>query len=230
MAFVKATKSQAKLRMAFAGPPGAGKTMSALQVARHFGKVAVIDTECGSASKYAGVDGLDFDVQPVTAPYNPARVATFVKEAAEAKYDILVLDSLTPFWNDAGGCLDLAEQAAKAAQARGGKYDSFASWKLVTPIYQKMVDAILAAPLHIIVTLRAKQEHVLEQENGKNRVRRMGMSAEMRDNFAYALDVEGMMSMENVFAVGKTRCPELTGKVYEKPGQELAAILKTWLA
>jgi len=58
--FRKATKEQLKLRMALIGPAGSGKTYSALNIAQHLGKqIAVIDTEHGSASKYAGLFAFD---------------------------------------------------------------------------------------------------------------------------------------------------------------------------
>lgn len=226
MGFEKATKKSAKLRLALSGPPGAGKTMSALQIGRHFGKVALIDTENASASKYVGFDGIEFDTQSVVKPFDPKRLETFILEAFNSKYDVLVIDSLTPFWNDVGGCLDLADQEA----ARGTRNDSFGAWKKVTPIYQRMVDAILRAPVHIIVTLRSKIEHVKEERDGKVKVRKLGMSPEMRDNFAYFLDIEGRLDEDNNLIIGKTRCPDLSGKVFNKPGKDVADIIQAWLA
>src|SRR5437868_1621038 len=65
MEFKKATRKQARLRMALIGPAGSGKTFTALKIAHYLGKrIAVLDTERGSASKYAGEvlpDGLQFD-------------------------------------------------------------------------------------------------------------------------------------------------------------------------
>src|SRR5262245_45143039 len=61
MPFTRATKLEAKLRLALAAPSGAGKTYTALQLATHLsGPIALIDTERGSASKYA--DLFTFDV------------------------------------------------------------------------------------------------------------------------------------------------------------------------
>lgn len=230
MAFIKATKESAKLRLAMSGPPGSGKTMSALQIGQHFGKIALIDTEGNSASKYAKTEKkreyeVDFDAQSIKAPFDPKRIETFVLEAMEGKYDVLIIDSLTPFWNDKGGCLDLADQEA----TKGGRNDSFGSWKKVTPIYQRMVDCILRAPVHMIVTCRSKTEHVLEVKDGKNKVRKMGLSPEMRDNFAYFLDIECKLDEEHNLIVGKTRCPDIADKVFNKPGQEFAEIIKEWL-
>lgn len=223
--FQKATKSAAKLRLALQGPSGSGKTYSALEIARHFGRVAVGDTEYGSASKYAHI--FDFDVCHISEPYSPEKIGRLIKEASE--YDVLVIDSMTHFWNGEGGLLSLVDAEAKKSQARGGKYDSFGAWKSVDPIYKKMVSQLLAAPMHIIMTVRAKAEHVIEEEGGKKKVRKLGMKGEMRDDFVFALDCEGMMNQEHQLLVGKTRCPDVDGKIFDKPGEEFANLLKAWL-
>jgi len=50
--FQPATKAQAKLKAALFGPAGSGKTFSALRIATGIGgRIAVIDTERGSARK-----------------------------------------------------------------------------------------------------------------------------------------------------------------------------------
>ena len=57
LTFTPATKTALKARVALAGTAGCGKTWTALLWARAFagnaGRIAVIDTERGSASKYA---------------------------------------------------------------------------------------------------------------------------------------------------------------------------------
>ncbi len=51
MTFQKAIRKKAKLRLALTGPSGSGKTYSALLLAKGIGgRIAVIDTEHGSAS------------------------------------------------------------------------------------------------------------------------------------------------------------------------------------
>jgi hypothetical protein len=93
-----------------------------------------------------------------------------------------------------------------------------------------MVHAIQTSPSHVIITLRAKTEYAKEQgENGKTTIKKLGMAPEMRDNFAYEFDVEGMLSIEHDLAVGKTRCDLIDGKVFHKPGADLAGLLNTWL-
>ncbi|MBX6495444.1 ATP-binding protein, partial [Pseudomonas syringae pv. tomato] len=70
--FKKAERKQAKLRLALAGPSGSGKTYSALLMAKGLGgRIAVIDTEQGSASLYSDI--ADFDVLELQPPFSPER-------------------------------------------------------------------------------------------------------------------------------------------------------------
>ena len=78
--FQKATKTQSRLRLALCGPAGAGKTYTALTVGTALGRVAVLDTERGSASKYA--DRFEFDVVELD-DYHPDDYRKVIK-AAEA--------------------------------------------------------------------------------------------------------------------------------------------------
>ena len=74
--FKKAERKQAKLRLALSGPSGSGKTTGALLIAKGIGgKIAVLDTERGSASLYA--DLCDFDVVELGPPYTPTSPRTF---------------------------------------------------------------------------------------------------------------------------------------------------------
>src|SRR5688572_28015560 len=117
-AFKKASKKQQKLRLAITGPAGAGKTYTALTLAKHMGdRVALIDTERGSASKYAG-DVADFD----TLELDHFGVPQYLKAIADARaegYPVLVIDSLSHAWSGKGGILEEADN-------RGGK---FQAWK-----------------------------------------------------------------------------------------------------
>lgn len=233
LSFRTATKTQAKLRMALQGPSGAGKTYSALSIAKHLApsmdKVAFIDTEHGSAEKYAG-DFPGFQTAQITGNYHPQHFIDGLKMVAEAGFSVCVIDSLTHAWNGPGGFLELVDEEVKKMQAKGWKADSFAAWKNLTPVYNRLIQAILSSPVHVIVCLRAKQEYEKVNENGKVSVKKVGMAPEIRDNFQFEMDIEGMMNMEHDFIVGKTRCPAIDGKIFNKPGKELADMLKTWLS
>ena len=89
--FHRAVKYDAKLRFAICGPSGSGKTYTLLQVATELGgPVALVDTERGSASKYANI--FEFDVLELGS-YDPARLIEIIDEVAKKGYRALCADS-----------------------------------------------------------------------------------------------------------------------------------------
>lgn len=222
--FQKASKKQARLRMALIGPSGSGKTYTSLRVAKGLGgRVAVIDTERGSASKYA--DAFDFDVMELES-FEPQKYVEAIKAAGDAGYDVLVIDSLTHAWSGKGGALEQVDKAA--ARSRSG--NSFGAWREVTPIHNELVDAILRAKCHVIATMRVKQEYVLEvDERTKKQVpRKVGLAPVQRDGMEYEFDVVGDMDAAKL-VISKTRCPAISKAVVDEPGEEFAATLRAWL-
>ncbi|EMK1731212.1 ATP-binding protein [Salmonella enterica] len=178
MSFQRAMRKQAKLRLALTGPSGSGKTKGALLIARGLGgRIAVIDTEKGSASLYA--DEFEFDVKELDPPYTPERFIDAMTEAAELGYDNLIIDSITHEWGGVGGCLDELDIIAKARF----KGNSHAAWSEITPRHRKFLDALLRCPMHLIVTMRSKTE--TQQVEGSRKVVKLGMKAEQRDGIEY---------------------------------------------
>jgi AAA domain len=221
----KAIKEQSKLRMAVSGASGSGKTYSALSVASCFGdRVGVIDTERGSARKYSRK--FNFDVEEFSDNYNPERLIAALKEHAP-NYDILVVDSFTHFWNAQGGILDLVENEAKRMQAAGGKYDTYAAWKVGTKIYNKVIQAMMTLPCHLIVTMRAKQQY----ERKEKTITKIGVEPEMRDGFDYEFDLAGLLNHEHDFIVQKSRLDPfiVPEQIFNKPGKEFADLALQWL-
>jgi hypothetical protein len=154
MSFQKATKRSARLRMALIGVAGSGKTYTALSIAQHLGKkIAVLDTERGSASKYSDV--FEFDVMEPEV-FSPKTYIDAIEAAEEAGYDVLIIDSLSHAWTGQGGALDQVDKAARRSQSG----NTFGAWRDVTPQHNSMVDAIIGGRLHIIATMRAKTEYV----------------------------------------------------------------------
>jgi hypothetical protein len=218
-------KHDAKLRFAVCGPSGSGKTYTLLQLATELGgPVALIDTERGSASKYADI--FEFDVLELES-YDPQRLIEIIDQAAGKGYRVLCIDSLSHFWNGKDGELDKVDRAARRMQTP----NSFAAWKQVTPLHNALIDKIVSAPLHILAGMRAKTEWILDRDErtGKTVPRKVGLAPVMRDGIEYEFDVCGDMDQENTLVITKSRCPKLAGGVFPKPGKELADVLKEWL-
>jgi len=222
--FTKATKRKARARIALAGPPGSGKTWTGLLFASVLGdKVAVIDTERGSASKYA--DAFQFDTIELTT-FEAEKYIEGIEAASAAGYDVLVIDSLSHAWAGKGGMLERVDNIAARSQSK----NSYTAWRDATPVQNRLIDTILQAPMHIIATMRTKTEYVIEDDSrGKKVPRKVGLAPVQRDGVEYEFDVVGDMDPENRLIVSKTRCPALTGLVIEKPGKAVAETIKAWL-
>lgn len=224
--FKKAVKTDAKLRMAIAGPSGSGKTYTALSIGTQLvpgGRVAVVDTEHGSASKYA--DLFDFDVAEMHAPFAPSKYVMAISMAADAGYDVVILDSTSHAWNGTGGVLEIVEQAGK--RARGNTY---VGWAEGTPVQNSLIESITGAGIHVIATMRSKQDYIMVEKNGKQVPQKVGMAPVQRDGFEYEFDVLIDMDIDNNGIVSKSRCPALNRKVFDKPGADVAEILADWLS
>lgn len=225
--FVTATKEQAKARVALAGPSGSGKTWTGLIIATGLagpdGRIAVIDTERGSASKYAGP--FKFDRLNMYR-YDPRDLVKALASAAKAGYDVVLIDSLSRFWSGAGGMLEVVDHAAK--RSYGG--NSFGGWKEARPIENDMIEAMLGYPGHVIVTMRTKTAYeITKTDSGKTVPVKIGLQPEQRGGIEYEFDVVADMDLENTLTVSKSRCPELSGRVINRPDHEVPETLLAWL-
>ena len=223
MGFTKAVKHDAKGRIAIVGQSGGGKTMTALKLAEVLagpgGKVALLDTEHGSASKYA--DLFDFDVMELDS-FHPKAYMDAITEAAREGYAVIVLDSLTHAWNGKNGILEIVAKNGNGPQA----------WNNVKPIERALFDTIIAAPIHVIATVRAKQkvEVSTDEVTRKTTVTKLGLAAEQRGDIEYEFDIVLRMDIDNTCTVDKSRCPELSGQVIPKPGRETGEVIRKWLS
>lgn len=227
-AFHPATKSRARSRIALVGPSGSGKTYSALAIAAGLGKrVAVIDTERGSASKYAGLPGMPaFDVLELDT-FAPETYVAAIAAAGGAGYDVLVIDSLSHAWMGKDGALEQVDRAAKRSQSG----NSFAAWRDITPKHNALVDAMLACPCHLIVTMRAKTEYVMETNSrGKQEPRKIGLAPIQRDGMEYEFDVVGDITLDHELIISKTRHPAFDGRVIKLPGRDFGVAIGEWLS
>lgn len=222
--FAPATKEQSKARVALDGPSGSGKTYTALTIATALGaRIAVIDTERGSARKYA--NEFSFDVLEL-AYFSPDDLVEALGAAGAAGYDVIVVDSLSHFWSGSGGMLEQVDNAAK----KGFSGNSFGGWKEARPMERRMVEALVAYPGHVIVTMRAKTDYVLEtNDRGKQVPKKVGMKPEQREGLEYEFDIVGSMDWENTLVVTKSRAKPLTGAVVRQPTIEFGQQIKAWL-
>ena len=226
-----ATRRQAKGRMLLFGSSGSGKTVSALRIANGMGgRILVIDTENRSSEKYEGLiieDGapaFKFDILALGAPYSPQRYMEAMKLAEG--YDVVVMDSITHEWDGTGGVKEIVD----AAKSRFGG-NSQAAWSVGTPLHNKFLEAILAAPFHVIATARSKTEWVPgEDAKGRQVFNKAGYGPMQRDTIEFEFDVTMLLDAENQARVMKTRAnPHFPPGGVTKPTEETGRRFLDWL-
>ena len=199
----KAERKSAKIRLGLASPSGGGKTYSALLIARglagSWDKIAVIDTENGSADLYSSLG--DYNVLSLTAPYHPQRYIDAIHECEEAGMEVIIIDSITHEWSGVGGCLEIQQMEVDKQRVK----NTYTAWKVVTPIHQKFIDAILQSKCHIITTVRSKTDYMQVDDNGRKSIQKVGMAQVTRDGFEYELTVSLDLDENHRAVVSKDR-------------------------
>lgn len=220
--FKKAERKRSYLKIAATGPSGSGKTMSGLLLASGLGKkIALIDTENGSASLYS--DKAEFDVLEIGAPFTTEKYIAAIKAAEDAGYDVLIIDSLTHAWKGPGGLLEQKEQL----DARGG--NSFANFAKITPKDNALRSAILQCKMHVICTMRSKQDWVLTDKNGKQVPQKVGLAPEQRDGIEYEFTTVLDIAMNHQAQASKDRTGLFDGQTFTITADTGKALLG-WLS
>lgn len=221
-AFRRAERTQVKMKLALTGPSGAGKTMSALLIASGMGKrIALVDTENYSASLYG--DRFDFDTMAFDPPYLIQKYTQAIEAAEREGYDVLILDSISHAWAGDGGLLAKKE----SLDARGG--NSFANWGAITKEHEQFKAKLLNCKIHLICTMRSKQDYVLEvNEKGKQTPRKVGLAPIQRDSLEYEFSTVLDLGMDHNAIASKDRTGLFDGQIF-KPTKATGEAILEWL-
>lgn len=226
MAFVKATRKQAKLRMALCGVSGSGKTTGALTIAKGMGmkKIAVIDTENGRSSFYS--DKFDFDVDVMVAPYSPANYILKIKEAEKLGYEIIIIDSLSHAWTGTGGALEMHDKVT--ASSKSG--NSYTAWKDITAEQNRLIDAVVQSKCHVICCMRAKTQYeILADESGRMKPVKIGLAPIQRKEIDFEFDLFLDLSHENHLYSSSKDITGMFEGTHDVITEETGAKLLEWL-
>ena len=238
----KAQRSKAYLKLGMSAPSGAGKTLGAIllgyglvkeahpewtdeQIWEH---IAIIDTENGSGQLYVGTEHYNtnvgvYNVVTLTAPFEAEKYIQAIDLCKDAGMEVCIIDSTTPLWSGAGGLLEQQNNAAK----RGG--NSYTAWRDITPMHNRFVDTMLQTPMHIIATMRSKQEYVQEKgPDNKTIIRKVGMEPEQRKGMEYEFTIFLEINNEHEAFGAKDRTSLLDQKTFKITPQVGKEIMR-WL-
>ena len=214
MPFSPATNDKFFAKMAISGLAGTGKTYTSLQIAERIGnRVALVDSEYGTSKRYA--DLFRFDVCELVE-FSIASYLRAIAEARQAKYDSLIIDSLTHCYH------------WEIEQANNSR-NSIGKWAEMRPMERQLIQAILNYPGHVIATMREKPLYeTLENNNGKKQIARVGVGPDQNKNIEYEFDIYGSLNRNHQLTIHKSRCSPLQDKVLVDPAPVVAEELNNW--
>ena len=185
--FQKAKREQVWLKVLLSGAYGSGKSYSALKVATGIAK------ECGSGIAYIGTEGsrnkyyadeFDYDLLELEEPFECEKYIEAIDAAVEAGYKVLIIDSMTHEWKWLNDVHDKMPG------------NSFTNWGKLKPRHHKFMDKVLNSPIHIIATARGKDDWVLEDKNGKQVPKKVGMGQQQDKDISYEYTVSLMIAQD----------------------------------
>ena len=191
----QSSKKQAKIKLALQGCAGSGKTYSALLLAHglcnDWTKIAVIDSENGSADLYAHLG--TYNVLNLSENFTPETYIEAIKVCEDAGIEVIIIDSISQCWDY------LLEYHANL------QGNSFTNWQKVTPRINAFMQKILQSRSHVICTMRCKQDYVLSEKNGKMVPEKVGLKAVMRDGIDYEFTIVFDINMKHQAIASKDR-------------------------
>ena len=216
MQLQQAQRQNVKIKLALQGSSGSGKSYSALQIGyglvNNWSKIAVIDTENQSASLYANMG--NFNILVLKPPFSPERYIQALNVCMQSQMQVIIIDSLSMEW----------EFILDAHSNLTG--NSYTNWAKFTPRHQQLIQAILQADCHIICTLRAKQDYVLSEKNGKMVPEKVGMKPIQREGVDYEFTIVFELDIRHNATASKDRTGLFMGKpefkINSQTGKEIA--------
>lgn len=185
--FKKATREQVWLKVLLSGASGSGKSYSALRLASGIAKkcnsdIAYIGTE-GSRDKYYSNE-FAYDLMQLEDPYTTDKYIEAIEMAVDAGYKVLIIDSLSHEWKWLNDTHDKMPG------------NSFTNWGKLKPKHRQFMEKILNSPIHIISTARGKDEWTLEDRNGKQVPKKVGMGQQQDKDISYEYTVSLMLQQD----------------------------------
>ena len=214
--FQKAKREQVWLKVLLSGASGCGKSYSALKLATGIAKkcnsdIAFIGTE-GSRNKYYA-DEFDYDLLELEEPFECEKYMDAIDQAVEGGYKVLIIDSMTHEWKWLNEVHDKMPG------------NSFTNWGKLKPRHHKFMEKVLRSPIHVIATARGKDDWVLEDKNGKQVPKKVGMGQQQDKDISYEYTVSLMISQDtHVASADKDNTHLFDGRyevLTEKDGERL---------
>jgi hypothetical protein len=180
---IPAARSEEPLLLGMIGPPGGGKTLSALKLAKGIqsvrgGDIVVLDTEGGRSRKYS--DLIPFNIVEITNARSENLLAAINAQLANNPAAIIV-DSLS---DEHESYLEWHDEMVP----RMGN-NEWAAWAKPKAARKKLISGILKIKTPLIFTFRAREKTKQENDGGKKKVVNIGWQPVAPLEIVHTLDL-----------------------------------------
>jgi len=196
----EATLGESPLLIGLMGPPGGGKTFSALRLATGMCKVRggqpfVIDTEGGRARKYAGQ--FAFRHVPFEPPFRPADFLEAIKFCVAEGAGAIIVDSMSDEHEGEGGLLDWHDQELdRMAGSDWSKRERVgqAAWIKPKASRRELLNGILRVTVPLIMCFRAREKvKQVKNDRGKMEPTNIGYQPVAPTEIVHTLDLNCLL-------------------------------------
>lgn len=179
-----AVRSEEPLLLGFVGPPGGGKTLSSLRVAKGIqsvrgGDIVLLDTEGGRARKYA--DDIPFQIVEIGGSPRSTDFLEAIRAQLPANPAAIVVDSMSDEhesyleWHD--------EMVPKMGN------NEWAAWAKPKAARKQLISGILKIKTPLLFTFRAREKTKQETVDGKKKVVNIGWQPVAPLEIVHTLDL-----------------------------------------
>lgn len=182
---VPSVRGEEPLLIGLVGPPGGGKTVSALRLAAGMkqvrgGPVVLIDTEGGRSRKYSPEPGkpadparLQFDFLRVDMgpPFRSHDFLAALKAQLPLKPAAIIVDCLSDEHEGEGGYLEWHDDIASLKKGQPGNVggNEWAAWAVPKAARKRLISGLLQFKVPLLFTFRAREKTVTEPGKGGGR-------------------------------------------------------------
>jgi hypothetical protein len=176
-------------------------------------KIAVIDTENGSADLYSHLG--DYNVLTLNS-FAPEKYIEAITACEKAGMELVIIDSITHEW-------DFLLQVHSKMEG-----NSYTNWNKITPRHDAFKNKILQSPCHIFTTVRRKTEYEMQNVAGRTSIVKLGTKEETRSGFEYELTINFEINESHLAKAGKDRTGLFVNRDEFQLNEEVGEELKDW--
>ena len=193
-----AVRKAVPLLVGIMGPPGSGKTFSALRLATGMrevigGDIYFLDTENQRALHYA--DQFEFKHVPFRSPFGSLEYLKAMTYCSRAGAKVIIIDSMSGEHLGEGGYLETAESVVDRIVGPNGTFKdrekaALRGWAYANPLRQKLLEGIKQIGGCLIFCFRAKEKvKPITRPDGKVEIVDMGLMAVGFEDLVYEFTV-----------------------------------------